>query len=116
MQQTRKTKPAARSRMTDGKPRRTRRSAEQMLVELKQRLQEISDLNAAGSVLNWDQATYMPQAGAGCPRSSARDAMQSGARAGGGSGARRVTRLARSIWREPAIRFRRREPDPCRTP
>jgi Zn-dependent M32 family carboxypeptidase len=32
---------------------------------LKQRLREISDLNAAGSVLNWDQATYMPQAGAG---------------------------------------------------
>ena len=51
--------------MTDGKPRRTRRSAEQMLVELKQRLREISDLNAAGSVLDWDQATYMPQAGAG---------------------------------------------------
>jgi len=50
--------------MTDGKPRRTRRSAEQMLVELKQRLREISDLNAAGSVLEWDQATYMPQAGA----------------------------------------------------
>ena len=49
--------------MTDGKPRRTRRSAEQMLVELKQRLREISDLNAAGSILNWDQATYMPQAG-----------------------------------------------------
>ena len=51
--------------MTDGKPKRGRRAAEQMLVELKQRLREISDLNAAGSVLNWDQATYMPQAGAG---------------------------------------------------
>ena len=50
--------------MTDGKPKRARRAAEQMLVELKQRLREISDLNAAGSVLNWDQATYMPQAGA----------------------------------------------------
>jgi carboxypeptidase Taq len=50
--------------MADGKPRRTRRSAEQMLVELKQRLREISDLNAAGSVVDWDQATYMPQAGA----------------------------------------------------
>ena len=59
--------------MTDGKPRRTRRSAEQMLVELKQRLREISDLNAAGSLLNWDQATYMPQAGAGAlPSSSIR--------------------------------------------
>jgi carboxypeptidase Taq len=41
------------------------RSAEQMLVELKQRLREISDLNAAGDVLNWDQATYMPEGGAG---------------------------------------------------
>jgi hypothetical protein len=28
--------------MTDGKPRRTRRSTEQMFVELKQRLREIS--------------------------------------------------------------------------
>jgi carboxypeptidase Taq len=36
-----------------------------MLVELKQRLREISDLNAAGDVLNWDQATYMPEGGAG---------------------------------------------------
>jgi hypothetical protein len=25
---------------------------------LKQRLREISDLNAAGDVLSWDQATY----------------------------------------------------------
>ena len=33
--------------------------------KLKQRLREISDLNAAGSVLNWDEATYMPQTGAG---------------------------------------------------
>jgi carboxypeptidase Taq len=36
-----------------------------MLVELKQRLRGISDLNAAGDVLNWDQATYMPEGGAG---------------------------------------------------
>ena len=51
--------------MTAGKPARNRRTAEQMLVELKQRLREISDLNAAGDVLNWDQATYMPAGGAG---------------------------------------------------
>src|SRR5215467_7453513 len=51
--------------MTAGKPARNRRSAEQMLNELKQRLREISDLNAAGDVLNWDQATYMPKGGAG---------------------------------------------------
>ena len=51
--------------MTAGKPARNRRSAEQMLVELKRRLREISDLNAAGDVLNWDQATYMPEGGAG---------------------------------------------------
>src|SRR5437868_12153278 len=51
--------------MTAGKPARNRRSAEQMLVELKRRLRAISDLNAAGDVLNWDQATYMPEGGAG---------------------------------------------------
>jgi carboxypeptidase Taq len=44
---------------------RNRRSAEQMLAELKLRLREISDLNAAGDMLNWDQATYMPEGGAG---------------------------------------------------
>src|SRR5262245_25481665 len=36
-----------------------------MLVELRQRLREISDLNAADDILNWDQATYMPEGGAG---------------------------------------------------
>jgi Zn-dependent M32 family carboxypeptidase len=50
--------------MTAGKPARNRRSAKQMLVELKQRLREISDLNAAADVLSWDQATYMPEGGA----------------------------------------------------
>jgi carboxypeptidase Taq len=64
VQQFRKPKPAARSQMTAGKPARNRRSAEQLLVELKQRLREISDLNAAGDVLSWDQATYMPEGGA----------------------------------------------------
>jgi hypothetical protein len=57
MQQVRKPKPADRSRMTAGKLARNRRSAEQMLMELRQRLREINDLNAAGDVLNWDQAT-----------------------------------------------------------
>jgi carboxypeptidase Taq len=51
--------------MTAGKPARNRRTAEQMLIELKRRLREISDLNAASDVLNWDQATYMPAGGAG---------------------------------------------------
>lgn len=32
--------------------------------ELRHRLLEISDLSAAGAVLSWDQATYMPPAGA----------------------------------------------------
>jgi carboxypeptidase Taq len=36
-----------------------------MLIELKRRLLEISDLNAAGDILNWDQATYMPVGGVG---------------------------------------------------
>ena len=89
--------------MTGGKPKRARRVAEQMLVELKQRLREISDLNAAGSVLNWDQATYMPQAGAGA---RGRQLAMLGS----------LAHEARWLWREPAIRFRRLEPDPCRTP
>jgi carboxypeptidase Taq len=41
-----------------------RRSAEERLVELKQRLLEISDLGRVGSVLGWDEATYMPKGGA----------------------------------------------------
>jgi carboxypeptidase Taq len=35
-----------------------------MLNELKSRLLEINDLAAAGALLNWDQATYMPRGGA----------------------------------------------------
>jgi carboxypeptidase Taq len=35
-----------------------------MLLELKRRLREISDLTAAGDILTWDQATYMPRGGA----------------------------------------------------
>jgi Holliday junction resolvasome RuvABC DNA-binding subunit len=62
VQPIRKAKRAARSQTTARKPARNRRSAEQMLVELKQRLREITDLNAAGDLLNWDQATYMPRA------------------------------------------------------
>ena len=34
------------------------------LAELKRRLLEIDDLNAATAVLNWDQTTYMPPGGA----------------------------------------------------
>jgi carboxypeptidase Taq len=34
------------------------------LAELKERLQEVNDLNSAAAVLNWDQSTYMPPGGA----------------------------------------------------
>jgi carboxypeptidase Taq len=44
--------------------KRSRRPARNRLAELKQRLAEIADLNAAGALLDWDQATYMPAAGA----------------------------------------------------
>ncbi len=37
---------------------------EAKLKELKNRLLEIDDLNSAGAVLYWDQATYMPSGGA----------------------------------------------------
>ena len=39
-------------------------SPEQKLAELKQRFRDIGDLRAAGAVLSWDQATYMPEGGA----------------------------------------------------
>jgi carboxypeptidase Taq len=45
-------------------PSRNRQSPEAKLVELKRRLIEISDIAAAGAVLSWDQATYMPAGGA----------------------------------------------------
>jgi carboxypeptidase Taq len=40
------------------------RSPQAKLGALKARLREINDLGAAGSVLSWDQATYMPPGGA----------------------------------------------------
>jgi carboxypeptidase Taq len=46
------------------KPANNRLPAEQLLADLRRRLLEISDLGAAGSVLSWDQATYMPKGGA----------------------------------------------------
>jgi carboxypeptidase Taq len=52
-----RTRPAA--RRTTSRP-----SSDAILADLKQRLAEIYDLNAAGSVLGWDQATYMPKGGA----------------------------------------------------
>jgi carboxypeptidase Taq len=44
--------------------RASRVSSEDKLADLRRRLLEISDLSAASSVLNWDQATYMPKGGA----------------------------------------------------
>src|SRR5262245_45402513 len=43
---------------------RFKQPAEAKLAELKRRLLEISDLYAAGAMLRWDQATYMPKGGA----------------------------------------------------
>jgi carboxypeptidase Taq len=37
---------------------------EKKLEELKNRLMEVNDLNAAVAVLSWDQSTYMPTGGA----------------------------------------------------
>src|SRR6516164_1851968 len=41
-----------------------KQSSNAILADLKYRLSEIYDLNAAGSVLTWDEATYMPTGGA----------------------------------------------------
>jgi carboxypeptidase Taq len=60
-------RPVKRVVKASGKPmkrRRGHRLIEATLAELKRRLIEISDLNFAGAVLSWDQATYMPPGGA----------------------------------------------------
>jgi carboxypeptidase Taq len=60
---------AVKNKVTDPAPLRgrgpNRRSAKIMLTELRRRLLEINALTAAASLLNWDQATYMPKGGAG---------------------------------------------------
>src|SRR5215467_10225124 len=62
--------PAKRRRKTAATRRRAsaraarQPSADAVLADLKGRLAEIYDLNAAGSVLGWDEATYMPKGGA----------------------------------------------------
>jgi carboxypeptidase Taq len=42
----------------------SRPSSDAILADLKRRLSEVHDLWAAGAVLRWDAATYMPQGGA----------------------------------------------------
>jgi carboxypeptidase Taq len=54
----------AKASNTPAKRTRGRQPTEAMLSELKHKLLEISDLNFAGAVLSWDQATYMPPGGA----------------------------------------------------
>src|SRR4051812_45752370 len=56
---------ARKGRAEAGGSLRHRQSAQTKLAELKHRLREIGDLNAAGALLGWDHATYMPQCGAG---------------------------------------------------
>jgi carboxypeptidase Taq len=50
--------------MQAARPSDIRRSPEMKIAEVKRRLLEIYDLNAASSVLSWDEATYMPAGGA----------------------------------------------------
>ena len=85
-------------------------AAEDSLKELRRRLLEISDLNAAGSVLSWDQATYMPRGWRGRARAAGRDLAPPRAREVRRSGVRAARRCARAAGREP-VRGRR-QPDP----
>jgi len=57
-------KPMAKASTRPVKLPHSRQWTETTLSELKRRLMEISDLNCAGAVLSWDQATYMPPGGA----------------------------------------------------
>ena len=83
----RRTKASASARKPVARATRRRRSAEDMLAELKQRLREIGDLRAASAVLYWDQATYMPQGG-----SAARSRQNA-----------TLSRLAHEQWVAPAV-------------
>jgi carboxypeptidase Taq len=56
--------PEARHNRTNQRGERQRGDGGEALKELKARLLEISDLWSAGSVLSWDQCTYMPPGGA----------------------------------------------------
>jgi hypothetical protein len=89
----RKRKPTGPAWITAAKLARSRHSPEQMLMELKQRLREISDLTAAGDVLNWDQATYMTQSGV-ADRSRQCAMLLVSTRTSGGAGARQAARRA----------------------
>jgi carboxypeptidase Taq len=66
MNKTRETKGGhtTRVRAVSSRYRRNPQSAEIKFAELRRRLLEISDLSAAGAVLSWDHATYMPRCGA----------------------------------------------------
>jgi carboxypeptidase Taq len=55
---------ATKAPAASGKITRNRLSVEAKLAEIKCRLLEISDLVAAGALLDWDQSTYMPRGGA----------------------------------------------------
>jgi carboxypeptidase Taq len=61
---TRTVKPTVKSPKKPVKRSHGRQTTEAKLSELKRRLLEIGDLNFAGAVLSWDQATYMPPGGA----------------------------------------------------
>jgi carboxypeptidase Taq len=50
--------------MDNAKRRPRSASSEIKLAELKRRLLEINDLSAAGALLSWDHATYLPICGA----------------------------------------------------
>jgi carboxypeptidase Taq len=62
-QQVKKT-PKTKTASQSGLRAANRRSAEQLLAELKEHFRDIGDLRAAGAVLTWDLATYMPEGGA----------------------------------------------------
>src|SRR6476659_10799357 len=57
-------RPTSSDAMDNAKHKPQSASANAKLAELKRSLLEISDLRAAGALLSWDQATYLPKRGA----------------------------------------------------
>ena len=94
------------------KKRPAGRPAETKLAELRRRLAEVSDLNYAGAVLGWDQATYMPPGGAAArARQVATLSRLAHEKLTDPELGRLLDSLAR-LCREPAARLRRRGADP----
>jgi hypothetical protein len=87
-------------------------SEQARLEELRHRLSEIGDLAAAGAVLGWDQATYMPAGGASARARQGATLSRLAHEKAVDPALGKLIDSPRSLCRVPALRVRRGKPDP----